>query len=293
MTIRKAEKAGSWYAGNGHDLSEEATACLSRAETQYGRPQAEAGTLPVAIVSPHAGLAFSGSVAAVAFRMVRDALPKVDAFVVFGACHRFRLSRPALWASGCWQTPLGDIQVDSELARAMILKGIGENNESAHAGDNAIELQTPFIRFLFPEAKIVPIAMSSFPDSWRVGYAASMLASASGKTVACVASTDLTHYGAAFGIMPAGVGQPALDWLAQNDDRFLSTLTDMDLDNIVPVAERDHSACGAGAAAAAAGWANARGCTRGVVLARTNSHEVMPNGIAEHMVGYASLAYAS
>ncbi len=291
MTVRKASKAGSWYAGSANELKDEVELCLSRGKQLYGEPLPTNLSLPVAAVVPHAGLAFSGPVAAVAYRMIRDCYPQVDTFVIFGACHRYRLAKPAIWAENAWQTPLGDIAVDTELAAAFIHQGLGEANEKAHTDDNAIELQTPFLRFLFPEAKIVPIAMSFFPDSWRMGESASVTAAASGKTVIAIASTDLTHYGSAFGKMPAGTGQKALDWLKENDDRWLATLVDMDLENIVPVAQQDESACGAGAAAATAGWAKARGSRKGRILAQTNSYDIMPSGQAEHMVGYASLVY--
>ncbi len=289
MGIKKAELAGNWYAGSGAALAAEVDACLERSEKQFGRAKAEGA--PAAVVAPHAGLAFSGPVAAAAYRLARKALGKIDTFVVFGANHRVRIARPAVWAEGAWQTPLGDIEIDAELAAALIDQGAGQANETAHRGDNSIELQTPFIKHMFPGAKMVPVAMGFFADAWRLGELASVAAAATGKTVLAVASTDLTHYGAAFGVMPAGTGKPALEWIQQNDKRFLDALVNLDLDNIVPIAERDGSACGAGAAAAAAGWAKARGCRHGRILAWTNSHEIMPRGEAEHVVGYASLAF--
>ncbi len=289
--MRRAGKAGSWYEADPDALRRDVAACVARGRERFGRPAVLKGLKPAAVVVPHAGLSFSGAVAGVAYGLLREAWARVDAFVLFGACHRARLREPALWAHGAWETPLGAIAVDEALAERFLAGGVGGENPRAHEDDNALELQTPFIRHLFPEAKIAPVAMSFFPESARLGELASRLARESGGTVVAVASTDCTHYGAAFGLMPAGTGESALAWTRENDARFLETLLALDLDQIIPRAERDGSACGAGAAAAAAGWAKERGCGRGRLLAATNSHEVAPRGEAGHIVGYASLAY--
>ena len=291
MNIRKADKAGSWYQANPGALEQEIEECLARAEEQYGRIPVLPGKRPTALVAPHAGLFFSGAVAAAAFRLIQDAWGEVDTFVVFGACHRGNPQRPAIWADGSWRTPLGVIGVDSLLADLFVREGVGEANHGVHLGDNAIELQTPFIKYLFPKARIVPIAMSPYPDSWRYGETASRLSREHGGVVIAIASTDLTHYGESFGLMPAGVGDGALAWTRENDTRFLEALVKVERYAIVPLAMRDHSACGAGAAAAAAGWARERGCDEGRILAYTNSYEVLPQGEADHLVGYGSVAF--
>lgn len=289
---RIADKAGSWYPAEAEALRAEVETCLQKGAAQYGRALEEGSGRPVAVVVPHAGLFYSGALAGLAFELVRKRGNRVETFVVFGACHRERLRKPAIWADGAWETPLGPVEVDAELARALIEQGVGEANPRPHEGDNAIELQLPFIKIMFPEAKIVPVAMGFFPDSWRYGeLAAQVVKKRAADGVVAVASTDLTHYGASFGVTPAGAGPEALEWTRENDARFLNALTSLDLENIVPVAERDRSACGAGAAAAAAGWAKEFGCTEGRLLARTDSNEIMPQCRAEHFVGYGAVAF--
>ncbi|MCD8138242.1 MAG: AmmeMemoRadiSam system protein B [Planctomycetaceae bacterium] len=288
---RAAEKAGSWYERDNEGLRVQVEECLADARDRYGRAVAEAAGRPVGIVVPHAGLVFSGAVAAAAFDLVRQRLERVDTFVVFGACHRARLSVPAIWATGQWDTPFGPAQVDAPLAQAFVDAGVGREDYGVHQGDNAIELQMPFIKAMFPDAQIVPIAMGFFPDAGDIGKRAAEAAQGCAGTIVAVASTDLTHYGASFGIMPAGTGEPALCWLAENDGRFLDAAVGMDARRVVEVAERDHSACGAGAVAAVIGWASAFGAASGRLLAYTNSHDVMPQGEASHMVGYGAVAY--
>ena len=69
--------------------------------------------------------------------------------------------KPAIWAAGAWETPLGALAVDEDLAQELIRAGAGAEGEAPHLGDNAIELQTPFLRHCFPNARIVPIATPS------------------------------------------------------------------------------------------------------------------------------------
>ncbi len=292
MSTRQADKACTWYPNAPDALQREIVECMERADVLLSGVTLPAGS-PVAAVAPHAGLQYSGGIAGTAFRTILASYPIVDTFVIFGACHRERLKKPAIWAKGSWLTPLGQLPVDETLAHALLEAGIGEENEHAHIGDNAIELLTPFIKALYPQVSIVPIAMDFFADSWRYGAkAAEIAAGFSEKTIIALASTDLTHYGASFGVVPAGSGQKALDWTRDNDKRFLTTLTDMDLDSIVPTAVRDHSACGAGAAAAVAGWAKQCGCVKGTLLAYETSYDILPQGIPEHFVGYGSVLYS-
>ncbi len=291
MTKRPAALAGSWYPGDGQSLTREVERCLRVAAEQYPDASSLFPKPAVAVMVPHAGLTFSGPLAAAAFQILRNGHGHVDRLVVFGACHRERLARPAVWPDGAWETPLGDIPVDADAAAYLVAAGPADANRSAHEGDNAIELQTPFIKYLFPEAKIVPVAMGFFRDSFEIGERMATAARGwSGVTLA-VASTDLTHYGAAFGVTPAGFGEPALAWTRENDARFLDAVTGMAGDDIVRIAARDGSACGAGAAAAAAGWAKVFGAVCGHVIAYTNSHDVMPDGRAEHFVGYAAVGW--
>ncbi len=291
MTVREADKAGSWYAAAPAALRGEVDACVARGRRLHGAFDPVPGKKTVAVVVPHAGLFFSGAVAAVAYDLLRRAWKKIDTFVLFGACHVAQLREPAIWAEGVWECPLGGVAVDESLAARFLAEGIGSSRPEIHLGDNALELQLPFIRRLFPEAKILPVALSPSPDSAAVGARASAIAREAGGDIVAVASTDLTHYGAAFGLMPAGAGSAAVEWTKENDGRFLDALTGLELERIVPVAARDGSACGAGAAAAAAGWAAERGCGGGRLLARTSSYEVAPQGRADHIVGYASVAF--
>lgn len=284
--VRKAGKAGAWYPADPKQLANVLNGMTQKADL----PESVLPASPAGVMVPHAGLAFSGSTAGTAYAWIKYVLPDVETLILFGPSHRMGLAKPAVWDRGVWDTPLGSVEVDADLTGVLLEAG-AVVDERPHYEDNAIELQLPFIKHLFPGARIAPVALSASHLAWKFGQEAEKRIEATGKRVVAVASSDLTHYGQMFGVMPAGRGRTALNWVRANDQRFLEKVTALALDEIVPTAERDSSACGAGAAAAVAGWAKQRGCRGGVVLRHTNSYEQRPEGIAEHIVGYGSVAF--
>ncbi|OHB90445.1 MAG: AmmeMemoRadiSam system protein B, partial [Planctomycetes bacterium RIFCSPHIGHO2_02_FULL_50_42] len=112
----------------------------------------------VAGIVPHAGWIYSGNTAAAVFSSI-SSLSKPEVFILFGSVHVFGVFKPALMKEGVWETPLGDLEIDSELADD-ILKSMGDivvENEEGHITEHSLEVQVPFIKHLFPEARIVPI----------------------------------------------------------------------------------------------------------------------------------------
>lgn len=283
--IRKAAKAGSWYPDNPAQLMEDIKEYTARRENTTGRV--------VAAMVPHAGFAFSGPTAGRSFAAIRANSPQADNFILLGAVHTMMLARPAIWAGGAWDCPLGAVQVNAELAGLMVQDGIGVAEPRPHIGDNALELQIPFVKYCFPQARVVPVAVPPNLEAARTGRRIYHLLREQGMldNTVVVASTDLTHYGENYGFAPAGEGQQALRWSKENDRRLLDLALELKADEIVPTAQRDRSACGAGALAAAVAFAAEAGCTGGVLLEHTTSFEVMPHERADMFVGYAALVF--
>src|SRR3990167_2469809 len=149
----------------------------------------------VAGIVPHAGWQYSGAVAAKVFASIRaKALPTT--FVIFGAVHRWA-GINGVYARGAWATPLGAVPVDEALA-ARILEETPEwtvDDPKAHSGEHSIEVELPFVKYLFPEARVVPIAVN--PDSRAVplGQLVGEILRDYDRKVVVIGSTDLTHYG--------------------------------------------------------------------------------------------------
>ena len=245
----------------------------------------------VAGIVPHAGWQYSGAVAAKVFASIRaKALPTT--FVIFGAVHRWA-GINGVYARGAWTTPLGAVPIDEALA-ARILEETPEwtvDEPKAHSGEHSIEVELPFVKHLFPEARVVPIAVNpdsrAVPLGQRIGEIVKGLAT----TVVLIGSSDLTHYGDVYGFTPAGFGPPAHRWMQDNDRRILRLVEQMKAAEIPEEAHRHSNACGAGAIAATVAAARVLGVERGFLLQYTTSHDVVPEGEFQMAVGYAGVLF--
>ncbi len=246
MPVRYPTVAGMFYPAD-------RDACREEMKT-YLR-----GAMPVDVPSPvlggvvpHAGWVFSGATAARVFAAL-NAEPLPETIVLFGAVHSWGVTRPSMYGSGVWRTPIGDVSVDEELAQA-VLRTAGNlivNQPEAHAHEHSIEVQLPFIAYLFPSARILPIAVPPLATAHEVGHAVARAARELGRRAPAIGSSDLTHYGPRYGLAPVGVGQRALQWTKENDARILELIIQMRAADVVIEAEAHSNACGAGAIAAA------------------------------------------
>jgi len=147
-----------------------------------------------AVVSPHAGFVYSGPVAGAVYSSVF--LP--ERFALLGPSHRGQRSVFGIVTKGAWQTPLGDVAVDTELAGALLRRShLVRAEEGAHEGEHSLEVQLPFIQFLRPAFSICPICVSptaGYADLEELGKAVAEAIRESGKDVLIVASTDMSHY---------------------------------------------------------------------------------------------------
>jgi hypothetical protein len=245
-------------------------------------------------VVPHAGWVYSGRTAAHLFAALAHQTPLPETVVLFGAVHSWGAPVASLFGAGHWKTPLGALEVDAQLGHA-ILQAAEEKQvvdaPAAHASEHAIEVQLPFVAYLLPRVRILPIAMPPLSVALPVGRWVAEAAQSLGRRIAVVGSSDLTHYGPRYGLAPAGTGEPAVQWTHENDRRLLDLAVAMRADEVLAEAQAHHNACGAGAIAATITCCARLGATRGELLHYTTSYEVMPTGAASDLVGYGAVAY--
>jgi AmmeMemoRadiSam system protein B len=286
MATRRAYRAGSFYPSDARSCRQQIEECLG----DY-QPPAEPGRIVSGIV-PHAGWIFSGPTAAKVFKSAKEkAAP--ETFLIFGAVHVWGVGKASMSTQGAWETPCGTIAIDEELAN-VIQHAIADNvtvNAAAHDREHSIEVQIPFIQYLFPEAKILPIMVT--PGSWAadLGQKIGKLLAEQEKKVFVLGSTDLTHYGPSFGFTPYGVGTKALTPMKDNDRRIIDLAIAMKAEEVVNEAEEHRNACGAGAIAATVAAAKELGAQRGYLLEYTTSQDVMPERQATDFVGYAGIIF--
>ena len=274
MRVRRRGLPPGWYPGGKTQTLREIDAL------GHGLPKGEATAR--AGIAPHAGWSFSGRIA---LEVLRCFPLEVRTVVVIGGHMHPHSGVVAAFEEG-YETPLGTLPADLELLE--LLKGSVEIREDRQ-DDNTVEIQLPLVRHLFPQARALALRAAPSSEALALGEALAGIQRRAGMSLAVVGSTDLTHYGPNYGFAPRGTGPEALSWVREvNDRRFVEAMVALDLGEALDRALREHSACSAGGAVAAAKYAAASGCGRGLLLDYRTSHDVYPG---ESFVGYAGIIY--
>ncbi len=236
-------------------------------------------------IVPHAGWFFSGEIACTVFRCLSE-MSSPETVIIFGK-HLTTGSRKSIMKEGYWETPFGEIEIDSELASLILEEGdFMVETATYFEDDNTIELQLPFVKYFFPNAMLVPIGAP--PTREMLDLAKKIAGFCEGKEVISIGSTDLTHYGPNYGFMPAGSGTSALEWSRQNDMRVIDRMINMDPEGVIQEALTHHNACCPGAAASAICMGRELGAEKGEVLMYATSYEKSPG---PSFVGYVGIVF--
>lgn len=283
MDVRQAAFAGSWYP----DLPE---GC--EREIKHFLKQAQEIDIPestwVGGIVPHAGWFFSGSIACNVINYLKTELSP-DVFIIFGM-HLHPQSSNYIMTEGAWETPFGNLEIETELAGALAER-FNFKIETArnYTQDNTIELQLPFIKYLFPDANIVPMGVPPTESSLAIGEAAAEMAADLGMKAKIIGSTDLTHYGFNYGFLPHGTGSSAVEWVRnQNDRRVIDAMLAMQPKRIIEEALQNQNACCSGAAAAAIAAGKQMGSLRATQVAYSTSYDKSPG---DSFVGYVGILF--
>jgi AmmeMemoRadiSam system protein B len=273
--MRSEAVSGTFYPSRKEELERLVEECFAAGA---GMPELgnEAGL--EAVVCPHAGLAYSGAVAAYAYREIARSFASPPTFVIAGPNHTGQ-GLPLALSLQDWRTPLGTAENDRELGEAIARNSsLIAPDERAHEFEHSIEVQLPFLQFLYKKTRIVPICMGfQDPESARdVANAVFKAAAETRRNVLFIASSDFTHFESAEG--------------ARARDRpALAALEKLDAGGFQKARERKNaSICGYGTITAAIVYARLKGCTRAKLLKYANSGDV--TGDFNQVVAYASAA---
>jgi AmmeMemoRadiSam system protein B len=274
---RAAAVAGTWYPSHPAALRQAVDAYLAAAED--AAPAMPPGVHVRALVAPHAGLMYSGPVAAHAYRLVAGTAPA--AVVLVGPSHHVAFEGVAVWPEGAFETPLGDVPIAAPLAqRVLAACPLVHERPAAHLSEHALEMQLPFVAALLPGVPIVPLVMGRQSAATMRGLAAGLSDACSGRDVLLVASSDLSHY------EPREVAAAMDGAVASCVDAF----DDAGLERLL--AREPNHACGGGAMVAVLAAARALGAGAARVLHYGDSGDV--SGDTGAVVGYmAAAAWAS
>ncbi len=226
----------------------------------------------LAAISPHAGYVYSGGVAA-------ETLGQIDLpndVIILGPNHHGHGAEIAIMAEGAWQMPMGDVDINQQLAQEILKhSSIFTIDPTAHRHEHSLEVQVPFLQYLNPNIKIVPICLS-YISLEKCQKAANALATAIRswpQPVTIVASSDMTHY------------EPRE--IARHKDRLaLNCIERLDAHALYKtVVEERISMCGVVPATIALLTANLLGANQAELVRYTDSAEA--SGDTSQVVGYA------
>jgi AmmeMemoRadiSam system protein B len=273
MGVRRRCLPAGWYPGTARGVRDAVSAMLGPSPPRRGA---------VAGVAPHAGWEFSGALAGAVFASLAEDL---DTIVIIGG-HLAPADDILCAFDAEYETPLGNVPADLELLASLRARvPIAEDRWA----DNTVEVHLPLARHFFPAARCLGMRAPPSPKAGELGRAIAEAARASGRKVAVVGSTDLTHYGPNYGFAPAGAGAKAVDWVTGvNDRRFIDALLSMDEAGAVARGVGEHAACSAGGAVTAMAFAREAGAARGELLDYRTSRDVIAG---ESFVGYAAVVY--
>ena len=209
--------------------------------------------------------------------------------MIFGM-HLHTGSPNYIMAAGAWETPFGKIEIEEALADKLVEKFTFQIETADNfTQDNTIELQLPFIKYFFEDAKIVPIGVPPAKKSLEIGKAVADISTRLGLRIKVIGSTDLTHYGLNYGFVTKGTGPAALDWVRnENDRRVIDAMLDMDPDTVISEALANQNACCGGAAATAIAAAKQLGAEKAETIAYATSYDKSPG---DSFVGYAGIVF--
>jgi len=283
MAIRKSDFAGTWYPGTEAE-------CLRTIEA-FSRVSVPCTSFKKGLLGgivPHAGWYYSGQIAFNVIKCLKDDFAP-DVFVIFGR-HLHPGSSNYIMKEGAWETPLGQLDIETDLAEKLISEfKFTIETSSRYEQDNTIELQLPFIKYLFRDVKILPLGVPPKASSIKIGERIAELAEEAGKKMLVIGSTDLTHYGYNYGHTPKGTGKKAVDWVKnENDKRIIDLMLDIRPEEILTEALANLNSCCSGAAAAAVAAVRKAGATKAEKLIYRTSYDVRPD---DSFVGYVGVVF--
>jgi hypothetical protein len=247
----------------------------------------------VGILVPHAGLTYSGRVAAVAWGLAARVPVSVATTIVLLGTNHFAgwLDGIGVWDAGAWQTPLGDVELDEDLAEAIIALGSPfEVDRAAHGTEHSLEVQLPFVQVALSGARIVPLAVGTgrgelaIAAGERLGHLLAARRS-EGADIRLAISTDMAHYPPAeMGVWVTEELAPLI--LALDPARLAHREADIVRSGIPGVA---CGMCGIEPAVVGLATLRAMGVERGVRVASATSADV--GGPPGRTVGYLAAAF--
>ncbi len=297
--MRKAIVSGQFYLSDKSALSGQVESCFFNKLGPGSLPKAfNLKQRKIGLIVPHAGYPYSGACAAHAYKALMEVKKEdmPETFIILGPCHSGYGRTPFSLSLENFETPLGLVKNNIELGQAFIeaASSLGlQQDEAAHKLEHSIEVQLPFLQFVYSlfkkEFRIVPIVVSSidYDSCAKLARAiANVLDEQKMKKKVCViASSDFTHYGLSYGFVP--FTKNVKENLYTLDKQIITYLYKLDGREFYKKATST-TICGAAAIVIAVELAKELGAKKAELLKYYTSGDVL--GDYNNAVGYASVA---
>lgn len=279
---RKPSVSGIFYSSNKEQLVGELKGCFTNKIFGPGRlPPSDQVRKIYGIVSPHAGYLYSGSVAANGYYNISSS--KFNNVILVGPNHYGLGSSVATTMNGIWESPIGDVMVNPQLAKDIASRATSMDfDEFAHSRDHCLEVQIPFLLYTTEKFRIVPIILTNQDEylALELGSAISDAVNewiSKGDEFMLIASSDFTHY-------------ESNSEAHRKDSQLIKSILSLDITAFYyTLRQYNVSACGYGAIATVMVAAKNLGATRGELIRYATSGDV--TGDKSSVVGYSSILF--
>lgn len=276
MQIRTPAVAGMFYPEGKKELKKLIKDCYLHNFGPGKIPPSKIKKKIFGVICPHAGYIYSGPIACHSFYEISSDLPEL--FIIIGPNHWGVGSNVATMIDSKWQTPLGEVEVDSEIAEEISkITDVIEIDNFSHSREHSLEVQIPILQEMGANFKIVPIALINQSKDIAIKVGSAVAKIARKNKVMIIGSSDFTHY-------------ESNEFAHKQDAALIEPILKLDVDRFYDVLhERDVSACGYGAIASTMIACKEMGATKGELLKYATSGDIA--GDKSSVVGYGSIIF--
>jgi len=192
--VRESILAGAWYKNTKAELTEQVSGFLDKVPDSP-----KDANRVTALIVPHAGYTWSGPTAAYAFKALKGA--SYNRVVVLAPSHHIAFQGGSIANVKAYQTPIGNIPLDTEACQSLLQSELFSHNAEAHAREHSLEIQLPFLQYLLGDFKLVPVVVGQITQGDCEKMAKLLRPMLDSKTL-LVISSDFIHQGPRFRYQP-------------------------------------------------------------------------------------------
>lgn len=266
MSLLRNSFAGSFYPNNPLILQKQLQTFLSEPSKTINKPKA--------IIVPHAGYIYSAQTAAYGYKQLEN--ENIKTVIILAPAHKTFHQSLAIPSEKSLETPLGNLDVDESKINELLSSNIFIKDSRPHYQEHSLEVQLPFLKYLLPECKIIPINVGMI-DLAIAKKAGREIASVMDNNTVLVVSNDLSHY-------------HSLKTAKELDEKTINHILKMSPDNLLNQHQmKEADCCGVFPITLLLATLNELAITKNKLLYYDTSATASFDD--KHVVGYASIAF--